>query len=104
MQVALRTKMLWVAISTKSLWARFFKAKHLHNVHYSEAKFNLMVAADRMLWQRAANLITTNHRVLISQNDSPINFWMDVWASSTPLRDFLPPHIWANIAEKTCSV
>ena len=77
--------MLWIAISTQSLWARFFKAKHLHNVHYSEAKFSHMIATDRLMWQQATTLIGTNHRVLISQNSSYVNFWMDVWAGSIPL-------------------
>lgn len=69
------------------------------------ASFNLTTAAQRSLWQLAAGLIYANHQVFISTGQSSIvSFWFDAWAGSTPLKEFLPPHIWNDQPDKFCSV
>ncbi|MQM20188.1 hypothetical protein Taro_053203 [Colocasia esculenta] len=104
MQFAFRTKMLWKALTTDSLWARFFRGKHLYSCHHSEAHFPFMLAADRKLWKQAAHIIQRNHRI-VSMNSSPTAyFWYDAWTGEMPLKEFIPEVIWNNMSDKYCTV
>ncbi|MQL86618.1 hypothetical protein Taro_019165 [Colocasia esculenta] len=104
MQLALKTKMLWRAISGTSFWGNFFQAKHLYHSHHSTASFHLLSAADRKLWQHASRLVAPNHRVVVKGLDSQATFWLDVWAGAVPLRRFLSDHVWSDLADKCWSI
>ncbi|MQM20053.1 hypothetical protein Taro_053068 [Colocasia esculenta] len=104
MQIAFRTKMLWRALTTKSVCARFFKRKHLYNYHHSKAQFPLMLAADRRLWKQAAHLIQGNHRMISMDTNSAGYFWFDVWTGDTPLKAYIPEDIWRDMPDKLCTI
>lgn len=104
MQIAFRTKMLWRALSTNSLWARFFRGKHLFNCHYTDANLPFMLAADRKLWMQAAQVIHNNHRIIMMDRNSNSHFWFDVWTGTSPLKKFIPEEIWTMMPDKYCTI
>ncbi|MQL88533.1 hypothetical protein Taro_021091 [Colocasia esculenta] len=104
MQTAFRTKMLWRALTTESIWAKFFRGKHPYNCHHSEAHFPFMLAADRKLWQQAAHIIHNNHRIISMDNSPTTYFWHDVWTGEKPLKDFIPEDTWNSMPGKDCTI
>ncbi|MQM14076.1 hypothetical protein Taro_047005 [Colocasia esculenta] len=104
MQIAFKIKMQWRALSTNSLWAKFFRGKHLFNRHYSEAHFPFMLAADRKLWQQAAQIIHANHMIISMDSRSEAYFWFDVWTGKKPLKHFIPKDIWTDMPNKNSTI
>ncbi|MQM05635.1 hypothetical protein Taro_038440 [Colocasia esculenta] len=104
MQIAFRTKMMWKALTTESIWAIFFRGKHLFNCHHFEAHFPSMLAADRKLWRQAAHIIHSNHRIISMDNSPTTYFWYDIWTGEVPLKEFIPEDTWNNMPHKDCTV
>lgn len=47
MDIALRVKMLWQALYSNSLWATYFRAKHIRQHHLRDVNFHKMVGPAR---------------------------------------------------------
>ncbi|MQL72013.1 hypothetical protein Taro_004346 [Colocasia esculenta] len=96
--------MLWKALTTDSLWARFFRGKHLYSGHHSESQFPFMLAADRKLWQQAAHMIQRNDKIVPMNNSPSTHFWFDIWTGEKPLKEFIPEEVWSSTPDKFCTI
>jgi len=57
MQLSMRVKMLWNAMTSYSLWSKYFRAKYFRSNHIYFANLHLVHTASKFDWQRAKELI-----------------------------------------------
>lgn len=89
MDIALRVKMLWQALHSTSLWASYFRTKHIGQLHLRDVTFHRMAGPARRSWMKAKQLILQYHRIIIGDGRNT-NFWHDHWIGQHCLSDFLP--------------
>lgn len=88
--------MLWRAMHTNSLWAVFFRAKHIQQSQIMEVTFKHMKGHGRRCWIQARNLIVQHKKVIIGDGSST-NFWVDTWLGNKPLQSYIPLDIIPNL-------
>lgn len=86
MEIALRVKMLWQALHSKTLWADFFRGKYIKGAHLSDVSFNKMHGVAKRSWDKAKQIILKHHRTVI-RDGSNTNFWLDKWLGDFTLAD-----------------
>lgn len=102
LQRALRTKLLWNAVTSNSMWAKYFRAKHLKQNHISEANFCSIHSASKLDWIRARELLLQHYKFIVNNGCS--KFWWDTWIGDCPLKSFLSPAVWRRLQNKHTTV
>lgn len=95
--------MLWNALTSQtSLWSIYFKAKHLSNIHLSEATFSRCKGNGKRDWIHARDIILKYTKYF--QGEGNFSFWKDTWIGEAALKDTIPACLWDQIEDKNIPV
>lgn len=94
--------MLWKALTTQTIWATYFKAKHLSCQHLSKIDIKKCACNGRMDWLAAKDKILKHSRFF--KGPRLFSFWKYTWLGDKPLRDLILPSQWGLIEDKNITI